>query len=411
MTPDGDVKLRFNRSGIGGLYQLEKASNRISLYKTTVLKSFDPQILHQVLGHVNVGILRQLTGSKNLELTACEGCSKGKLAQHPHRKGTRHRTTRILGTLHTDTVDAGYVGAGGFRYFVTVVDEATRYIFILLLRSKREVSEALVKLIQREQKKKGSNKKMHEFTETEGIEISSPPPYDHNGNPIAERSNRRISEIARSFLYSAKLSVFFWPYAVHHACFVYNLLHHSTIGCAPMDLFDGPERTSYFQQKLFLWGSLIWAHVPKEKRTGKFDPCASAAILLGFEKPSGVYVIWDLENNRESTTRTFKSTNRFLSNEELGKYGVLQDTAMLCDRDDDRDDDWIADNSRNIYSSESEDEGKSNCSGLRSIYPESRDEGNSNTRVLNPAIERNEAILELEKGRKGDASISRLTRA
>ena len=91
-------------------------------------------------------------------------------------------------------------------------------------------------------------------------EFSSPYVLEENG--LAERSNRRIIEVTRSPLYTAKLSLKFWSYASRTAVFILNRLATSVTGSTPYQLlFKSPTDVSslrVFGAPGFMLSSFAW---------------------------------------------------------------------------------------------------------------------------------------------------------
>ena len=98
------------------------------------------------LGHVNFDTLRKLM---NLGLLPkfkidanhkCEICVESKLTRASFHN--IERSTEPLELIHSDTSDLKYVQTrGGKKYFVTFIDDCTRYCYVYLLRSKDEALE------------------------------------------------------------------------------------------------------------------------------------------------------------------------------------------------------------------------------------------------------------------------------
>ena len=115
----------FNNKNTSSAYMLESSN-----------------IWHGRLGHVNFDTLCKLM---NLELLPklnidanhkCETCVQSKLTR------ASFQNIEPLELIHIDTCDLKYVQTrGGKKYFVTFIDDCTRYCYVYLLRSKDEVLE------------------------------------------------------------------------------------------------------------------------------------------------------------------------------------------------------------------------------------------------------------------------------
>ena len=103
-------------------------------------------VWHGRLGHVNFDSMHKLM---KLELLPrfnidanhkCETCVESKLTRSSFHN--IERNTEPLELIHSDTCDLKYVQTrGGKKYFVTFIEDCTRYWYGYLLRSKDEALE------------------------------------------------------------------------------------------------------------------------------------------------------------------------------------------------------------------------------------------------------------------------------
>ena len=105
-------------------------------------------IWHGRLGHVNFDTLRKLMNlgllpKFNIDANhKCETCVESKLTRASFQN--IERSTEPLELIHSDTCDLKYVQTrGGKKYFMTFIDDCTRYCYVYLLRSKDEALENL----------------------------------------------------------------------------------------------------------------------------------------------------------------------------------------------------------------------------------------------------------------------------
>jgi len=89
---------------------------------------------------------------------------------------------------------------------------------VKLLKSKAETCEALKALIERSEVETGE--RLNYFRSDGGGEYRSKETPQENG--IAERMNRTIVEMARTFLQDASLPNTYWSFAVNYATYVIN---------------------------------------------------------------------------------------------------------------------------------------------------------------------------------------------
>ena len=81
-----------------------------------------------------------LLGSLNeVQLPQCESCLEGKMTKRPfNTKGKR--SEKLLELVHTDVCRPMSVSAkGGYEYYITFIDDYSRYGYVYLMHRKSEV--------------------------------------------------------------------------------------------------------------------------------------------------------------------------------------------------------------------------------------------------------------------------------
>lgn len=148
------------------------------------------------------------------ELQKCEICLKGKMTALPFAKGNPPCTEKLK-LVHSDVVGPMRVESlEGARFFITFIDDSTRYCEVYLLKKKSAVLEAFnnyknlvekqtgyrVKGIQSDNGREYINDAFDGLLKTHGIETRYTVPYTPQQNEIAERMNRTLVEMARCML-------------------------------------------------------------------------------------------------------------------------------------------------------------------------------------------------------------------
>ena len=163
---------------------------------------------------------------------------------------------------------------GGNQYFLLIVDDMSRYIFLYLMRRKNQVSKLIKAFVRRMKVLKNKtvktirsdnggefvNKELKCFYEQEGITQQVSAPYTPQQNGVAERYNRTIMDMARTMLLEAKLPAGFWGEAVQHAAWIRNRCFSSAVnGKTPYQAWTGkkPDVSS-----LRVFGCDAFAHIP-----------------------------------------------------------------------------------------------------------------------------------------------------
>lgn len=137
---------------------LQTAERRGNLYfvQSANLAEVSPQSSlmqwHTRLGHLNERSLKEmllkdkaygLEFDPNESISLCEICIKGKQIQSPFPKREEERTTELLEIVHTDICGPMRVKSkGGSKYFITFIDDKSRWCEIHFLKKKNEALAA-----------------------------------------------------------------------------------------------------------------------------------------------------------------------------------------------------------------------------------------------------------------------------
>ncbi|KAK9942775.1 hypothetical protein M0R45_008423 [Rubus argutus] len=171
-----------------------------------------PNVWHGRLGHVNYDTIRRLVNMDllpkfNIEQNhKCETCVEAKLTRTSFH--SIERSTEPLGLIHSDLCDLKFLQTrGGKKYFITFIDDCTRYCYVYLLRSKdeaiemfkyykNEVENQLGKKIKILRSDRGGEYEapFAEFCAQHGIIHQTTAPYSPQQNGVAERKNLHKSE-------------------------------------------------------------------------------------------------------------------------------------------------------------------------------------------------------------------------
>ncbi|KMQ81820.1 retrovirus-related pol polyprotein from transposon tnt 1-94 [Lasius niger] len=152
-------------------------------------------------------------------------------------KGTR--ATTLLELIHSGLCGPmETIAFGGYRYFLTLIDDYSRKVFVYFLKNKSEVPDIFEVFKAMVEKENGqtikclcsdnggeySSTRYEEFLKKNGIKHQKTVPYTPQQYGTAERANRSIVEEARSLLNEAGLDKRFWSEAVNTAVYLLNRL-------------------------------------------------------------------------------------------------------------------------------------------------------------------------------------------
>jgi hypothetical protein len=130
-----------------------------------------------------------------------------------------------LELIHSDIYEINVVlTEGGQRYFMTMIDDASRYCYFYLLKTKyealncfktykAEVENQLEKKIKCFRSDRGGEYLSNEFDlfcVEYGIIHKRTPPYSPQSNGVAERKNHTLTDLVNSVLNTAGLSKAWW---------------------------------------------------------------------------------------------------------------------------------------------------------------------------------------------------------
>ena len=131
---------------VNGLLNLDR-SGQFNAKRCKVNNDSATYLWHCHLSHIGVKHMKKLHADGLLEsldyesLDACEPCLMGKMTKTPF-SGTMERATDLLEIIHTDVCGPMSVDArGGYRYFLTFIDDLRRYGYIYLMKHKSEIVE------------------------------------------------------------------------------------------------------------------------------------------------------------------------------------------------------------------------------------------------------------------------------
>jgi transposase InsO family protein len=200
---------------------------------------------HSRFGHLNFRALREL-GRKNMVEgmpivdrveQVCDGCTLGKQHRKPFPQSSSFRAAQSLELVHTDL--CGQINPptpGGKSYFLLVVDDHSRYMWVELLKTKDEALLHLKKFKQQAELELGKKLKALRtdrggefnsrvftvFCDETGIKHYTTTPYTPQQNGVVERRNQTVIEMARCMMKSKGVPPRFWGEAVKTAVYILN---------------------------------------------------------------------------------------------------------------------------------------------------------------------------------------------
>uniref|UniRef100_A0AAV1VG35 Integrase catalytic domain-containing protein n=1 Tax=Peronospora matthiolae TaxID=2874970 RepID=A0AAV1VG35_9STRA len=193
---------------------------------------------HLLLGHIghrgldaivkqNLGVGIGITSVDKWEL--CNGCALGKQTRVSFQSTTRKPAKDLLDVVHSDV--CGPMQTSTFsnkRYFVTFIDDKSRFCTVHLIHSKSEVlgkfmqftkfaetqTVRRIKMLRSDNGGEYVSNKFAAFCRNNGIIQQFTPPYTPQLKGVAERMCRTLVESARCMIEHAGLIKRYWGEAV-----------------------------------------------------------------------------------------------------------------------------------------------------------------------------------------------------
>lgn len=103
---------------------------------------------HRSLGHLNFADVLRLADKLYIktpdEIPECKTCLLAKITRKPRKSNNKDKpkieATEVLERIHTDLSGAIRThSAGGYKYFLTFIDDYSRYLTVYMIKSKEEV--------------------------------------------------------------------------------------------------------------------------------------------------------------------------------------------------------------------------------------------------------------------------------
>jgi hypothetical protein len=212
--------------------------------------------------------------------------------------------------------------AGGKWYVLVVVDDYSRYMWVLFLQEKEETFGFVRDLVLRFRNERHRdairairsdnglefrNSHFETFCNDLGLEHQFSSPYTAPQNGVVERKNRTLCEMARTMLDEHRTPRRFWAEAVNTTCYVSNRIFlrvHKKKTC--YELMHGrTPKVIHFH--VFGCKSFV---LKKDRKLDKFEARSVDSIFFGYASHSIAYRVLNLDTNQimETCEVTFDET-------------------------------------------------------------------------------------------------------
>src|SRR3954468_11331563 len=280
-------------------------------------KEKDKWLWHRRCGHTsmkNISILSKLDLVRGLPKlnfekdSICEACIKGKQVKSSFHSKNIVSTHKPLELLHIDLFGPVKTSSlSGKKYGFVIVDDFSRYTWVLFLKNKDDSFEAFKIFCKKVQNERNSNivavRSDHggefenisfkTFFDENGISHNFSCPRTPQQNGVVERKNRTLQEMARTMINESNVEKYFWAEAINTSCYVLNRVTiRKILKKTPYELWKNrTPNISYFH----IFGCYCYILNNKDS-LGKFDSKSDKGIFLGYSSISKGYRIYNLRN-------------------------------------------------------------------------------------------------------------------
>ncbi|KAK4313452.1 hypothetical protein Pmani_015209 [Petrolisthes manimaculis] len=334
------------------------------VHKANAACKLDENIWHRRYGHLGIDNLKILVRDDlvdglnfdvNKELEFCDACVKGKSKKSPFPCNKVKPDREPLELIHSDVCGKfNEKSLSKGEYFLTFIDDATRYVWVYILKGKHEVFAKFKewkKCVENQMGRKikilrtdnGGEYKSNDFEQyliDEGVRHEYTIPKTPEQNGVSERMNRTLVEQIRAMLIDSGLPHRFWAEALSTTCYLKNRSPARALnGKTPCQALMGKKPTVHH---LRVFGCVCYAHVPKDERR-KLDPKSVKCVFLGYGSEVKGYRLFDLEKKRILNSRdvTFDESNYEFKKEkdvvqtETPTIEIMHSEEWVSDDDDD----------------------------------------------------------------------------
>ncbi|CAH9112012.1 unnamed protein product [Cuscuta europaea] len=273
---------------------------------------------HARLGHPSASVVRKVSSlinyvpSSQLENKACDACLRAKQTRAAFDLNSA-RAIECFEMIHCDIWNPyQYSSSCGARYFLTIVDDHSRAVWIHLLLNKGEVGTILkhfFAMTKRQINKevrvvRSDNGKefiaLKNYFNEHGIVFQTSCVYTPQQNGRVERKHRHILEVARALRFHANLPIHFWGKCVLAAGYLINRLP-----CCLLN-YKSPYEILYNKTPCYtnlrVFRCMCYAH-NKNVLGDKFAPRGVKCVFLGYSYSQKGWKVFDLENQKHFVSR------------------------------------------------------------------------------------------------------------
>ena len=219
------------------------------------------------------------------QLPLCQNCIQGKMTQRSFTaKGVRAQG--CLDLIRSYVCGPFSVHArGGYEYFITFIDDYSRYGYVYLMKKKSEALDKFKEFKPESEKQLGRYIKslcidrggeymsieFVSFLKEHGIlsQFSAPGTPQQNG--VAKRRNRTLLDMVRSMMSLSTLPLSFWGYAQDTTAYILNMVPSKSVPKTPTEMWTDRK---LILNHIHIWGCLSYVlKQSSDKLDAKLELC------------------------------------------------------------------------------------------------------------------------------------------
>lgn len=224
------------------------------------------EALHRQLGHPSFVYMREmakaelLPGLKASDFdklgvnSACVTCTRGKLHRSPFNP-SNSRAATILQLVHSDVVGKLTPSMSGCEYFVTFLDDASRYSWTYAIKKKSDVesvfkrwkesvenfTKSKITILRSDGGGEYVSNSFIKFLHANGIRHQMSITETPQQNGRAKRFNRTIQNKVNCLMIDSGFPEGYWAESLHTATYLLNRTPNKAIGKTPYEAFHGKK--------------------------------------------------------------------------------------------------------------------------------------------------------------------------
>ncbi|CAM8929156.1 unnamed protein product [Rhodiola kirilowii] len=304
---------------VGGLFHVKDSSTSKEV-NSVVTNKVSVQTWHNRMGHMSFDRMNSLlckyvpllnTKTKDAYCEVCPLAKQSRL-RFPLSK---HVSAEIFDLIHCDVWGPFPIESlSGANYFLTIVDDKSRGVWIYLMKKKSEVADLLmqffvlvetqfekkIKMLRSDNGGEFFGTKLTSFLSMRGCIHQSSCAYTPQQNGIVERKHRHILDVARALRIQANVPKTFWGDCVLTAAYILNRTPIPILdGKTPFEVIFGSVPPL---DNLKVFGCLCYVNtIPKFR--DKMDPRAHPCVFLGYPYGKKAYKAYCLTSHKVLVSR------------------------------------------------------------------------------------------------------------